>query len=136
VILHLPKQLVHVFEAKLLLAWPLMGAERMKLARGDLVAPDGVRLCKVCAHVSDEGLSDLGRKIERRSLDHRGRASQPARNWRLALQRMTRPKPAPLTATQLLKPYDTLTVDQKKNLAIAVVNLMQANDSAAEHEPT
>jgi hypothetical protein len=50
---------------------------------------------------------------------------------------MTHPKPKPalLTATQLLKLYDTLTVNQKKSLAIAVVNMMQANDSAAEHEP-
>jgi hypothetical protein len=38
------------------------------------------------------------------------------------LQRMTQPKPKPalLTATQLLKLYDMLTVNQKKSLAIAV----------------
>jgi hypothetical protein len=41
VILHLPGQLAQAFEAKLLLARPLIGAKRMKLACGDLIPLQG-----------------------------------------------------------------------------------------------
>ena len=42
---------------------------------------------------------------------------------------MTHPKPQspPLTATQLLKLYDELTIDQKKRLVVAVAKMMQAS---------
>jgi hypothetical protein len=48
------------------------------------------------------------------------------RSERLTAHDAAEAQPAPLTATKLLKLYDELTVDQKKRLVIAVVEMVQA----------